>query len=218
MLPAVASKLPKVDANKGAFSNNPFAALANQKALFEQAPKQVAPEPKNAARPPPARVAAPIKVRMRLETKGRSGKVVTRISGLPEENLAAIATQLARALGCGATLEQTEVLLQGSLMDRAQQWLDRAGDLRVIQSEPPRRVEAALPSAASSTPTRATGRVRSELRRGQRVAIVMKADQPTGKLTEGHVRDLLTNSEEHPRGIKVRLETGEIGRVRIVFD
>jgi len=46
------------------------------------------------------------------------------------------------------------------------------------------------------------------------VAIVQKQDQPTGRLTEGIVKDILTNSPTHPHGIKVRLETGEVGRVQ----
>ncbi len=46
------------------------------------------------------------------------------------------------------------------------------------------------------------------------MAIVQKQDQSTGRLTEGIVRDILTNSPTHPHGIKVRLETGEVGRVQ----
>ena len=46
------------------------------------------------------------------------------------------------------------------------------------------------------------------------VAIVMKEDQRTGELTEGVVDRILTNSPNHPHGIKVRLETGEVGRVK----
>ena len=48
------------------------------------------------------------------------------------------------------------------------------------------------------------------------MAIVQKQDQGTGKLTEGVVADILTSSSFHPRGIKVRLETGEVGRVHHV--
>ncbi len=58
------------------------------------------------------------------------------------------------------------------------------------------------------------GTKRSELRPGMRVAIVLKEDQRTGRLTEGIVKDILTNSATHPHGIKVRLETGEVGRVK----
>ena len=58
------------------------------------------------------------------------------------------------------------------------------------------------------------GTRRSDIRPGLRVSIVMKEDQRTGKLTEGIVRDILTSSTAHPHGIKVRLESGEIGRVK----
>lgn len=46
--------------------------------------------------------------------------------------------------------------------------------------------------------------------------IVLKQDQRTGRLTRGVVKDVLTNSTHHPHGIKVRLETGEVGRVKAV--
>jgi len=55
---------------------------------------------------------------------------------------------------------------------------------------------------------------RSAIKPGQRVAIVLKGDQRTGKLTEGVVKDILTKSPTHPHGIKVRLEGGQVGRVK----
>jgi uncharacterized repeat protein (TIGR03833 family) len=58
------------------------------------------------------------------------------------------------------------------------------------------------------------GRIRSNIAKGTEVLIVQKRDQRTGRLTRGIVKDVLTRSEEHPRGIKVRLEGGKIGRVR----
>jgi len=58
------------------------------------------------------------------------------------------------------------------------------------------------------------GNLRANIRPGLRVRIVLKKDQPTGKLTEGIVRDILTNSSTHPHGIKVRLMSGEVGRVK----
>ena len=60
------------------------------------------------------------------------------------------------------------------------------------------------------------GTDRSNIKPGSRVLIVRKEDQRTGALTEGTVKDILTNSPNHPHGIKVRLETGEIGRVKSV--
>jgi uncharacterized repeat protein (TIGR03833 family) len=62
------------------------------------------------------------------------------------------------------------------------------------------------------------GTIRSDIRPGLHVSIVLKKDQHTGKLTEGIVRDILTNSPSHPYGIKVRLESGEVGRVKEIFD
>jgi len=59
--------------------------------------------------------------------------------------------------------------------------------------------------------------VRADIRPGLRVAIVRKQDQRSGRLTEGVVRDILTSSPHHPHGIKVRLESGEVGRVQSVF-
>ena len=57
------------------------------------------------------------------------------------------------------------------------------------------------------------GTIRAHIKPGLRVVIVQKHDQPTGTITEGIVQDILTNSPEHPRGIKVRLTTGQVGRV-----
>ncbi len=54
----------------------------------------------------------------------------------------------------------------------------------------------------------------AKIRKGLEVDIVLKADQRSGKLTRGIVKDILTNSSFHPRGIKVRLEDGRIGRVQ----
>lgn len=62
------------------------------------------------------------------------------------------------------------------------------------------------------------GKKRSDIRPGLRVSIVLKKDQRTGKLTEGIVKDILTNSPSHPHGIKVRLQSGEVGRVREIFE
>ena len=61
------------------------------------------------------------------------------------------------------------------------------------------------------------GKSRQYIKPGLCVAIVLKKDQPTGKLTEGIVRDILTSSSEHHRGIKVRLTTGQVGRVQQIL-
>ena len=61
------------------------------------------------------------------------------------------------------------------------------------------------------------GTVRSAIKPGMKVAIVLKQDQRTGRLTEGVVQDILTNSPSHPHGIKVRLESGLVGRVKRIL-
>lgn len=61
------------------------------------------------------------------------------------------------------------------------------------------------------------GTNRQDIRPGLRVAIVLKKDQPTGKLTEGIVQDILTGSSQHHRGIKVRLTDGQVGRVQQIL-
>ena len=60
------------------------------------------------------------------------------------------------------------------------------------------------------------GTNRADIRPGLQVSIVLKRDQKTGKLTEGIVAEILTKSSYHPHGIKVRLESGDIGRVKTI--
>lgn len=62
------------------------------------------------------------------------------------------------------------------------------------------------------------GKNRNELKPGLKVNIVLKADQKTGKLTQGIVKDILTNSATHPHGIKVRLDDGQVGRVKEILE
>ncbi len=58
------------------------------------------------------------------------------------------------------------------------------------------------------------GTRRADIKPGMTVSIVLKKDQRTGMLTEGVVKDILTSAPVHTRGVKVRLETGEVGRVK----
>lgn len=58
---------------------------------------------------------------------------------------------------------------------------------------------------------------RNDIKQGIKVIVIQKQDQRTGKTTEGIVRDILTKSATHPHGIKVRLESGVIGRVKEIF-
>lgn len=62
------------------------------------------------------------------------------------------------------------------------------------------------------------GQNRADIKVGAKVKIVLKADQRTGKLTEGVVARLLTKSSFHPHGIKVQLEDGQVGRVQEIME
>lgn len=59
--------------------------------------------------------------------------------------------------------------------------------------------------------------IRANIKTGAAVMVVQKQDQRTGKLTEGKVQRILTNSRNHPRGIKVQLESGIVGRVQQIL-
>jgi uncharacterized repeat protein (TIGR03833 family) len=61
------------------------------------------------------------------------------------------------------------------------------------------------------------GSVRSNIKEGLKVGIVLKQDQKTGKITQGVVKRILTNSSTHPHGIKVQLTDGQVGRVKEIY-
>jgi len=63
----------------------------------------------------------------------------------------------------------------------------------------------------------ASGKKRVDIKYGLDVAVVLKEDQSSGRLTYGKVQKILTNSPTHPHGIKVRLNTGEVGRVQEIL-
>jgi uncharacterized repeat protein (TIGR03833 family) len=62
------------------------------------------------------------------------------------------------------------------------------------------------------------GQTRASIKPGMTVLIVLKQDQRTGKLTKGVVKDILTKSPNHPHGIKVRLQSGQVGRVKEIVN
>jgi uncharacterized repeat protein (TIGR03833 family) len=63
-----------------------------------------------------------------------------------------------------------------------------------------------------------SGTKRIDIKPGLRVRIILKQDQRNGKLTEGIVKEILTKSATHPHGIKVRLQSGQVGRVKEIMD
>ena len=62
------------------------------------------------------------------------------------------------------------------------------------------------------------GQNRKDIKPGLQVEIIMKQDQRSGKRTRGIVKDILTSSPHHPHGIKVRLESGAVGRVQEIVE
>lgn len=62
------------------------------------------------------------------------------------------------------------------------------------------------------------GNTRKNIKPGLKVSVILKKDQRSGTLTDGVVKDILTNSPNHPHGIKVRLESGLVGRVAKIYD
>lgn len=113
-------------------THNPFAALAGAGSP-SAASSRPAPEPDS---PGPLRKAPPEfkgKLVIRRELKGRGGKTVTRISGLPAAHREALASQMKKKLGCGAVIEGDDVVLLGDLQDRAADWLTERGAPRVIK-------------------------------------------------------------------------------------
>jgi len=116
-------------------THNPFASLAGQADLEGMPRAEVADD--RPASPPAASEdkRAPSfdrKLVVRRETKGRGGKTVTRIQGLPEGHRDELATRMKKALGCGASRDGDDVLLHGSVVERAVEWLRAAGAKRVV--------------------------------------------------------------------------------------
>lgn len=111
---------------------NPFAALAAKKDGAPPTPEK-APEPSSPSPlPSPTRWGSQ-KIVLQRERKGRGGKTATRVRGLPGARLEELATRLKKALGCGATIEDADVVLLGDVVERAAKWLRDEGATRVIE-------------------------------------------------------------------------------------
>jgi uncharacterized repeat protein (TIGR03833 family) len=186
----------------GRLKHSPFASLRSQAARPAPAPKPVTPP---ATPPPLARVV------VREEFDSEQDGLIARVIGVPPERLRAIGAKLRAALGASVFIEGRDLLVTPNDCERVASWLRDEGASEVVLAERPEPTNL----EQAGTPG---GTLRAELRRGLHVAIVTKADQDTGGLTEGVVRDILTRSPTHPRGIKVRLESGQVGRVRRILD
>ena len=114
-------------------SHNPFAKLAppSAEATSKEAPAKAAPADASTSK---NHDTAPLKGRvvLRREKKGRGGKTVTRVQGLPAGSAASYAKQMKKALGCGASVDGDDVLLHGTLTERGAAWLEARGAKAVI--------------------------------------------------------------------------------------
>jgi translation initiation factor 1 (eIF-1/SUI1) len=165
---------------QAAFANNPFAKLARD-TVSPAKPASVVRTP--VASPEPRRPTSPVpRLAVRHEAVGRSGKVVTRISGVPAEARDTLAAKLGKSLGCVAEVDAGEVVLVGSLKERAYEWLQKIGDVRKLAEDKPapaKPAQPAPPEPPALVATNASGTYRRNIRPGMRVAIVLKEDQDT---------------------------------------
>lgn len=130
-------KVPvKDNAGAAALSHNPFGSLSSLEGQVVAGSPSAGPSSVEAPVPvvPPEPVLRfPKKLVVRMEKKGRRGKTVTRISGLARNELKELAVEMKKALGCGAMVEDLDVILQGSLVDRAVAWLDKQGAKQIVK-------------------------------------------------------------------------------------
>jgi translation initiation factor 1 len=129
-MPRPKDKLPLAPQASSPF-NNPFAGLTGVSA--PQVPEAPPPEAPPAAVERPDDLSDVPRATVRRERKGRGGKTVTLVQhlGLPAERLAALAKALRQALGCGASVEGEEVVVQGDQVDRVVVFLQKHGVRRI---------------------------------------------------------------------------------------
>lgn len=182
--------------------HKPFASLRNAIA----SPSAVA--PKNASAPIEKPFSGRIVVREEYDEVEKA--IMTRVIGLPQDRVNSFGKQWRDLLGKTVAIEGRDVLVMTDQHEKIVEWLRNAGATEVALVRRP------IPKDLTNL-GQAGGTERAQIRRGLHVAIVLKADQDTGTLTEGIVQDILTSSANHHRGIKVRLESGQVGRVRRIL-
>ena len=116
---------------EGEFANNAFSGLSGLTSEVSSAPS-IASVPIAPAAPSP-KPRFPNKIVVRMEKKGRRGKTVTRISGVPAGDLASLCREMKKALGCGATVEGSDLILLGDLVPRAVAWFEMAGATKIVR-------------------------------------------------------------------------------------
>jgi translation initiation factor 1 (eIF-1/SUI1) len=117
--------------NKGDLVHNPFGALG---ALSASLPQEIA-TPKGPASAPqaPSTKRFPNKITVRHESKGRRGKTVTILSGVPNDSQKDLSKALGKALGCGASVKDEGIIVQGNLVDRVIVFLRKAGATNIAK-------------------------------------------------------------------------------------
>jgi translation initiation factor 1 len=124
----------RIEPDAAPLKQNPFAALAVKKDELPEGPKpDVSTHTSVSATAPVASTWGSGKIVLSRERKGRGGKTATRVRGLPETRLDELATKMKKALGCGATVEEGDVILLGDVVERAAKWLRDEGAPRVIE-------------------------------------------------------------------------------------
>jgi uncharacterized repeat protein (TIGR03833 family) len=185
--------------------HNPFSALRNAAVTTSgSSPKSAPPSIADKPRSSWGRIV------VREEFDSTEGGVITRVIGAPAELLPQFGKKWRDLFGKTVAIEGRDLLVMAAECDRIAELLRTAGanEVAVVRREIPADLsKVGVPG----------GTIRAQIRRGLRVAIVQKADQESGALTEGIVGEILTSSSEHPRGIKVRLESGQVGRVRRIL-
>lgn len=117
----------KPPAPKDEVRNNPFAVLAPASVSLPQQEKKPEPVAPSASNPFAGKLV------LRREKKGRGGKTVTRLSGVAPDALDDMAKRMKKGLGCGALVEGDDIVLLGSLVDRAADWLEKQGAPKVVR-------------------------------------------------------------------------------------
>ncbi len=128
----MAKKKTTQEPSEDAPKNNPFASLLGTVPAAEPAAPAVERSAPTDSAPVTQRF--PHKLVVRREKKGRGGKTVTRICGIPTELLPDLHKTMKKALGCGAIVEDEDLVLLGALVDRAAEYLERQGARRVVRA------------------------------------------------------------------------------------
>jgi uncharacterized repeat protein (TIGR03833 family) len=206
---------------ESALKHKPFAALRNV-VTNASAPAPKPPAPSFADKPPLGRII----VREEFDaTDANDAATITRVIGMPREHLSVLGKKWRELLGQTVAIEGRDLLVMADVCERIAGLLRDAGagEVVIVRRPPETNLsEAGKRGEFGKSGERGErgepgGTQRAQIRRGLRVAIVQKADQESGALTEGVVHDILTSSPNHPRGIKVRLDSGQVGRVRRIL-